>query len=502
MPELGDKPRWALPYATELPADPAARRRAVVLRVVAYVVLAAFLIVPAVQFQHGTLKNARRAARAPQGQDVKTTKGAIGRWRYAVRDFWAGRNIYVARAEAGGTALHPNMPFTVILLTPFAYLPLGVGTALFNALKIAAVVAAMLLMIRVADHGGSRMPPWAAALGALWAIKLIVGDIQHGNTNGFVLAALVLHLWLYRRGRDLAAGAALAGAICLKMTPALFLGYWLYQRSWKVLIGALVALVVFGAAVPVAAVGPQRAVDLTQTWLDNLIIPGLVKGEWYPIHVNQSISGVLGRYLLGGGQSGGDIFWAPDDTLRYGDQTEHGWIAFVSLSEDQAKLVVRAVQLALVALGAWAIGWRRLPRDDGRRALHYGMVAVGMMLLNQRTWDHHATVLLVAAVPIWYAIARAGISRSIRGWAMGLMVAAAACLWGSSSGVFMTAALLTGRTEKTGEAWTDWVMAYGPVFYHFLMFFAAAGVLSVALRRKEPPYLVPRESGGGQTSSI
>ncbi len=502
-----------LPYVTELPANPVTRRKVATLRIAAYVVLVALLIVPVIQFQVITTRRTRRAkpkpptssqmtasAAAKEELAVDSTKGAIGRWRLAIRDFWAGKNIYAAQAPPGETSLHPNMPFTVILLTPFAHLSAGSAAAVFDALKIASIVAAILMMVRVADHDGARMPDWVVALGVLWAIKPITGDILHGNTNDFVLAAIVLHLWLYRRGWDLSAGTALAVAICLKMTPALFLIYWLYQRSWKVLMGTVVALLVFTAVVPAVAVGPDRAMVLTRTWLDNLILPGLVRGEWYPIHINQSVSGVLGRYLLSRGQPGGDIYWNPDDN-PYSLQAEHGWISLVSLSPLQAKMVVRGVQLLLVALGAWAIGWRKLPRDDGRRALHYGLVVTGMMLLNQRTWDHHATVLLVATVAIWYAVARGRISRAARAWAIGLMLVAAACLWLSSNGVFVMAALLARRTVKVGVEWADVEMAYGPVFFYFLMLFATGVILLVVMRRSESPYEKGLRPRGVQASS-
>ena len=76
-------------------------------------------------------------------------------------------------------------------------------------------------------------------LGLLWVLMFVIGDLQHGNTHVLVLGAITLHLWLYRRGHDWAAGGALALAICLKMTPALFVLYWLYQRNWKLLGGTL-----------------------------------------------------------------------------------------------------------------------------------------------------------------------------------------------------------------------------------------------------------------------
>ncbi len=500
------KPTWSLPYTSPLPEGAGARGHIKRLRVVAYIVAAVLLIIPAVQFQYGTMTrqrkaDARAAASAPSREaDVtKTTKGAIGRWRIAVREFWAGGEIYEPKAPGRRTWLHPNMPFTVILLTPFAYLPLWAATATFNILKLLAIAAALLMITGAANHNGRRMPDWVVALGLLWAIKPIVGDIQHGNTNVFVLAAIAGHLWLYRRGRDIAAGASLALAICLKMTPALFVLYWIYQRGWKVLAGAAAALVVYVAVVPAVVVGPGRAVEVTRTWLDNLIVPGLVKGAWYPIHINQSVSGVLGRYMLAEPQPGGDIYWNPDDNY-YEELTEHDWIAFVSLSPAAARWVVRAAQAIIVIIGAWAIGWRRLPRDDGRRALHYGLVAVGMLLLNQRTWDHHATVLLILTVPLWHAIAYGRCGRAARVSAFAATMLAAACLWLSSNGVFKLAAKLAGQGGKTGGTWADKALAYGPVFYCFVLLFAAGVIAAVSLRRADRPYAECRQRlGEGRT---
>jgi hypothetical protein len=37
--------------------------------------------------------------------------------------------------------------------------------------------------------------------------------------------------------------------------------------------------------------------------------------------------------------------------------------------------------------------------------------------------------------------------------------------------------------------WADRFMAYGPVFYSFLMLFVAGVILSVAMRRAEAPYI-------------
>ncbi len=526
MKDSAFKIRWSLPYESPQPDAPNRRRRATAARIAVYILLAAAFITPVVQFQVKTSRNLRKAARfdrkypnwSPAQQAAgglrrpKEHKGAIGRWRKAIHNFWAGENIYLrpdqTKAEPpappdsqptrryGRTHLHPNMPFTVILLSPLAYLPVWAMAISWNVLKLVVLAATCLMAARLAGHKQRRPHDWVLALAIAWSILMIVDDMLHGNTNVFVLGALALHLWLYRRGRDYLAGLPLALAICLKMTPAIFVLYWLYQRNWKLLVGVLAALMLLAVVVPVAAVGPTRYATLTETWLDNLVVPGLVKGAWYPIHVNQSISGVLSRYCFGEPSPNGNIFWGPDDN-PYDVQDTFGWIAMVSLSPARVKMLVRASQLLVVGLLAWAIGWRKLPRDDGRRALHYGLVVIAMLLLNQRTWEHHAVVLLIADIAIWQAIAFGRFSRRVRGWALGLMLAAGAALFFSRSDIIKLIGSLFGKAGQDAEILADTVKAYGPTFYHFLLLLATAVLLAVAMKKSDCPYAEARQKLSG-----
>lgn len=507
-----DKPIWALPYDTPLPAGGKPRRAQVALRVAAYTLLAVALIVPVIQFQRETL-----AAMARQQQfleehpgetppvDARFHWGAIGRFRKAIHQYWQGRNIYRGMYEhasdsSGDTAhLHPNTPFTVILLSAFAYLPIPVMAVVFNLAKLAVLAAVMWMASAFTCHGDQRIKDWVLGLAWLWGVLLVIGDIQHGNTNILVLGAIVWHLWLYRRGRDVAGGAALAIAVCLKMTPALFLLYWAYQRSWRMLASAVIWLAVMMFVVPAFAsfaiadgnlsAANQHYTATMGAWLNNLIKPGLVKGAWYPIHANQSLSGVASRYLLAG--DNGKVFWNPDDNPNP-DTAPPGWINVADLPEQTVKSILRGVQLVIVLLMGWAIGWRKLPRDDGRRALHYSLVLLGMMLLNQRTWDHHAAVLLPAYLAVWQAIAFGTVRSAVRKWAMALTILSGLPIWLGGNDLFKVAARLGGYSSDTGNLWADYFKAYGPTCLHFLLIFAAAVLLTSSLRRCDPPYATRR----------
>ncbi len=525
MKDVDNKPAWSLPYETALPADASDSliTRLKIVRIAVYVALAIALIAPVVQLEHKILKNQRKSHlyKHKLSADTLTEKellegppkahaGAVNRWRAAVVAFWDEENIYetpnqlVMRYQREGkeidpeniAVLHPNMPFTVILLTPFALLPVAVGGLVFSIFKVLVAIFAGLAAVQVANHKNLRMPDWVVGLGVAWWVLLAISDLQHANTNILVLGAIVLHLWLYRRGQDIASGAALALAICIKMTPALFVLYWLYQRNWKLLAGCVAAGVLFAVIIPALAVGPSHYMDLTQTWMDNLIIKG-VGGAWYPIHINQSLPAVLSRYLLGD-QPGGNIFWNSDDNT-YAQQTEFQWIAFTSLNETIVKRIIQTCQAAIVLLMAWAIGLRKLPRDDGRRCLHYAMVILAILLLNQRTWDHHAATILPATLAIWYAIAFGRFSRTVRIVTLAMMIAAGLLIWLSTGDMLVLMGKATGLAKEDAKKWADVIDAYGPKFYSFLLLFLTAAGLSLAMKRKdktEEPYATERQKIG------
>ena len=502
----GDR-KMQLPYRTPLPGDPRKRRTAVLLRVAAYVAFTAAVGIPVWHFTHDTISNAREVAEFDRKTAAATSatatgdlpkrpkehKGAIGRWCAAVKPFWAGENIYRSheQREAADSdsrvMLHPNMPFIVILLSPLAYLPPALMALIWSLLKVAALAVSLLMTARLAADGDRRIPDWVLALGLLWSMLTITDDVLHGNTNVFVLAAVAGHLWLFRRGSDRLSGLALALAICLKMTPAIFLLYWLHQRCWKLLGWAAAGLVLMAAVIPAVAVGPARSAELTQSWLENLVVPGLVKGAWYPIHVNQSLPGVFSRYLLPRDDPNGNIFWNPDDN-PYDRQTQFGWISVAGLSEGAVRWLIRLCQLAVLVAAGWAIGRGKLPRADGRRALHYGLVVAAMLLMNQRTWEHHGPVLLVAWVAIWQAIAFGLLPRGGRPVALGLALLSGAVFWLTRSDLVGSLARAIGQTKQEAEITADVVSAYGPFFCHVLLLFVAGVLLSAALRTRRTAY--------------
>jgi len=462
-------------------------------RVLACVAIVLAVIVPAVQLQVIHVRNY-------YSDEHKDYKGAQARWSTAARSMWRGNNIYIHSEEAlelkkagkvkNGEKLvsfHPNMPFTVILLSAFAYLPWWLGPALFTLLKLVVIFSSFLAAASVCRHDDRKMPDWVVALGITWGILMIISDIQHANLNCFALGAILLHLWLYRKGKDTAAGAALALAICLKMTPVLFVLYWLYQRNWRLLGGCISAGIVMGIAIPAVLLGPGYYMELAGTWMNNLVLKNAA-GSWYPMHTNQSWLGVVSRYFIGEPHWAGNIFFDPEA----GAAIDKYWITVVDLGPGPARFLVTGGQLAIAATIAWAIGLKKLARDDGRRGVHYGMILTGMMLLNQRTWDHHAAVMLPAFFAGWYAIGFARFSSLGRKILLATMVASGLMLWLSAGELLQVYAGMLGFTDKDRGA--DIILAYGPRFYFFITTLAVLIFIAVSTRKSLAPYAEERQT--------
>src|SRR5262249_39408077 len=81
------------------------------------------------------------------------------------------------------------------------------------------------------------------------------------------------------RGASLRAGLWLAGAVCLKVLPIFLVLYPLWRRDLRCLGGLTLGLVVGLGVVPVAALGPSRALDCSRTWIEVMLLPAFGRGH-------------------------------------------------------------------------------------------------------------------------------------------------------------------------------------------------------------------------------
>ncbi len=380
----------------------------------------------------------------------RQSRSAFLRWRGMIHELMAGGNIYVGRNE------YPNAPIMALILWPFAALPPLCGALLWLYFKAAAAVMAGIWVIRTVA------PPRLSLAGCLLSVAValpaIIGDLTHNNVNIFILFLVAAMLELYRRGQDCAAGLTLALAIACKLTPLLFVPYFAWKRQWRLLHATGVGLAVWLFIVPSWILGWEWNWQLLRNWSELMIVRPILRGEVVSEHPNQALVGWTYR-----------LFSQSPSFVRY-ERTPQGDIPVPAAYHYVVDLGRPTVGvLSKLWHAGWLVGLVVLCRPDRRdrhgwlAALEYAFVVLGMLLLSERTWKHHAVTLIIPAAALIAAVAAGNLSP--RGRLTVLIVIAAA-------GLLMVVPGLCGRHIQ------DLALVYGTHTVAFLGLMAAvAGVL-------------------------
>ena len=216
-----------------------------------------------------------------------------------LRAAWAvrnGKNPYVVVDSHGWHYQYP--PLLAVLLVPLADPPPGASRAgcppfaLSVVVWIGLSVAATLWATHILASALSRQldPPhagWQRGDRRWWALRLfplylalpaLGSTLSRGQVNLLLLALLAGMIAASMRGHAFRAGLWLAGAICLKVFPALLLIVPLWQRDRQFLAGCAAGLAVGFVLIPGLALGPEGMVSAYQEWLGDLVLPGLGLG--------------------------------------------------------------------------------------------------------------------------------------------------------------------------------------------------------------------------------
>jgi len=165
-------------------------------------------------------------------------------------------------------------PPIAVLFRPLAALPNELGLRLWWLGCVAAIAVALGAMFRV-------RPVLMSAAVLVFLVPLVF-EIPTANVNGLILGAVVVAWLLARSGRDTAAGAVIAAAAAVKLTPAILIVWFVTQGRWTavrafVTVG-LVLLVVSLAGAGIGAhldylavIGQTGSVGTTQFSLAGLL---------------------------------------------------------------------------------------------------------------------------------------------------------------------------------------------------------------------------------------
>ena len=157
------------------------------------------------------------------------------------------------------------------------------GHHLFSVVLIALSTHAIACVLDGTNFGAP--PPLETAARRRWWLMRtlpllacagsLITDLSRGQSDILMLAAISLGLYFAARAREFSSGLLLAIPAAIKLFPVLLLIYPFWRRRWKMILGGFGGLVLFFIVIPVAALGPQRTVDVYGKWIEVLAKPGL-----------------------------------------------------------------------------------------------------------------------------------------------------------------------------------------------------------------------------------
>jgi hypothetical protein len=408
-------------------------------------------------------------------------RGAFQRWLPQISDLDNGVDI-------AGRHGYPNPPIMALLLYPLVKLPVALqsggmsvrvsqataGLAWFWIKAILTLFAVRWALI-LAQTPGRPFPRWAQGLAVLISLRPILGDLQHGNVNLFILFLVVAALMACRRRHDLLAGVLLALAIACKVTPALFLPYLVWKQAWRTLAGAVAGLALFlwPGCVPALVLGWEGNQQQLTSWYHEMVHPYVIEGKVTSEHNNQSLPGLLMRLTT----------HSPSFSTYHGDQyVPTHYDNLLSLPPEAVRWIVKGCMVLFALLAVWLCRTPLRPSTSGRLAIEYSIVLIGMLLFSERTWKHHCVTLLLPFAVLCYHLAASESTRQLR-LGLGAVLAGAVLLMASTSTSLRDEGRLT--TEQLPRLFAKRAQVYGAyVEAELLLLAGLAAVAVVSLRKK------------------
>lgn len=337
------------------------------------------------------------------------------RWHNPDLRGWLANAVELAQSD-GRTFYAANPfyiypPFFLTLIWPLTKLPAPAAAAVFETAKWIALVVALRLAWRLCSRPGEDLPPIVALGSLLCTWRFIDNDFGMGNINVLLLCMVLGGCWLATRGRWYAAGAIIAVAAAVKLTPALLLVYWAYKGWWRTWVGAAAGLLVCLVIWPAVWLGWEQNLQLLGGWYNAVVAGFVTQGAVRSEHTNQALVGILNR-----------LFGPTIDAERYVQVT------LIELSAAARNGLRLALSAGVLGVLAWACRGRgRVARRPLAHAAELGLVFIGMLLLSGLSWKaHFVTLLLPYSVLLTY-LADARHSRRRRVVGVSLAISFALC---------------------------------------------------------------------------
>ena len=300
------------------------------------------------------------------------------------------RPIYTL--EHGELLTFKNAPVIALLVAPLTLLPSYVARFIWFIGDLVLLVVILGMCSRLLPSRSANLRAWIA-LGA-WALadRFIMFQLGAGTNAVLYIALSVGALYSIVRGWPIAAGAALAGAVFLKLVPICLLPYFLLHRRPVTAFSSFAVTSILLALLPAMWVGWDANRQMLTQWPQHLRDTETPEQNARP--TNQSIYAALSR-LIGPRLAGENPIpgRAPSAVTRFrphiyftGPQVHAAWLALS---------IATAVILYLFFWRTGPFHQRPAELNGATYAMHFSLLFIYMTLFNPLAWRYNFVALLV-----------------------------------------------------------------------------------------------------------
>lgn len=357
----------------------------------------------------------RKVSDAPDGH-----RSAIYRWQNQLLDLAQGIDIWEAHH-------YPNPPIMALLLLPLAQLPFQISAMTWFYSKSIMALLTLLWTFRLLERAGKPFPLPGKIVVVVLGLRLLAGDLMHGNVNLLVFFLVVAFVYVFVRRHDFKSGLILALAVACKVTPALFIPFLVWKRAWRTLTGVALGLVLFLWIVPGLYLGMAHNARCLQSWAEAMMYPYLLEGKVTTEYANQSLPGLIYRLASD----------SPSFVLEtYAEVIPVEYHNCIDVDRQVLGWFSRGCLLLYAALVLCSCRHSIATRAGAPILAECGIVLIGMLLFSERTWKHHCATMLVPLAVLCYVLFTCQPRKRLRWYLVSTLAVVFLLMTATSSGLF------------------------------------------------------------------
>ena len=339
--------------------------------------------------------------------------------------FLESQAVYASEREPGGDPLVERefkyAPGLAVLLAPLGALPPHAANVIWCACNAALVAVLFLVSWRWCARGSSA---WWMLVPLVVLLRPVLDNVNLGQVNPSAIVPATVGVWWLARRRALASGAAIGFGAAVKFMPGVLALWFAAKWRWQALAASALTVVVLWAALPALVLGPSRAIELNQAWLDARAHHFTsADAEHLPGYsVKSFVYRVLGT--------------TPYPSRRHETVTVGAGV----LSPEALSALTLLLDGLLLAAALWICRGPLCEADDPRGALEAGLLLTALPLVSPEARFPHFLFLALPLTALTYTLVRdRGSSRARR--AALLLTLAGALLVNATSGRLLGARL-------------------------------------------------------------